>query len=97
MYCPDEYKNNPLAMQAWKEGYEAGLDQGQADTYGMTAIIGIVFLVLVLAILSGCSDTYRYPCQDPSNITAKECKPPACYADETCTEYLIDVPNETKS
>jgi hypothetical protein len=90
MYCPDEYKNNPLAMRAWKDGYESGLDQGQADTHGMTAIIGIVFLVLVLAIISGCSDAYRYPCQDPANQAKPECAPPECVADGTCTDYLVE-------
>ena len=90
MYCPDEYKNNPLAMRAWKEGYESGLEQGQADTYGMTAIIGIVFLVLVLVIISGCSDAYRYPCQDPANQAKPECTPPECVADGTCTDYLVE-------
>jgi hypothetical protein len=90
MYCPDEYKNNPLAMRAWKEGYESGLEQGQADTYGMTAIIGIVFLVLVLVIISGCSDAYRYPCQDPANQSKPECTPPECVADGTCTDYLVE-------
>ena len=23
----DKYKNNPLALQAWQDGYEEGLDQ----------------------------------------------------------------------
>jgi len=55
-------------------------------------------LVTVSAVflIAGCSDQYRYPCQDPANQNSKECKPPACYADETCTEYLIDVGDETK-
>jgi hypothetical protein len=47
-------------------------------------VISAVFLI------AGCSDTYRYPCQDPENQKLKECNPPVCEADGTCTEYLIE-------
>lgn len=32
---------------------------------------------------------YRYPCQDPVNFGKRECLPPACLADESCTFMLI--------
>ena len=54
-------------------------------------------LAWVALIIAGCADQYRYPCQDPANRNSKECKPPVCYADETCTEYLIDTSDETQS
>lgn len=57
---------------------------------------GFMLVWAVLAI-AGCDSQYRYPCQDPSNMKSKECKSPICDADETCTEYLIEVPHETKS
>ena len=57
---------------------------------------GFMLVWAVLAI-AGCDSQYRYPCQDPSNLKSKECTSPICDADETCTEYLIEVPHETKS
>jgi len=54
-------------------------------------------LVWAVFAIAGCDSQYRYPCQDPSNMRSKECKSPICDADETCTEYLIEVPHETKS
>jgi hypothetical protein len=39
--------------------------------------------------LTGCGDTYRYPCQDPKNWGKPECEPPQCDASGTCTKDLI--------
>ena len=44
--------------------------------------------------LAGCSDTYRYPCQNPKNQNTAACQPPACEADGTCTKYLLKDQNE---
>ncbi len=52
--------------------------------------VGLVVASAVFAI-AGCSDQYRYPCQDPANQNSKECKPPACEADGTCTDYLVEI------
>ena len=43
--------------------------------------------------LSACDDfsSYRYPCQDPVNFNSKECTPPVCEADGSCTKYLLDI------
>ena len=43
---------------------------------------------LILPILFGCSDGYRYPCQDPENWETKQCKKPYCSANGTCPEDL---------
>lgn len=49
----------------------------------------LALLLLPFAImLTGCSDTYRYPCQDPENWEKKECKKPYCSANGTCPEDL---------
>ena len=48
----------------------------------------------VLLTIIGCADSYRYPCQDPKNWHKPECNKPKCKANETCTEYLIEVANE---
>ena len=50
---------------------------------------GLVTVSVVFAI-AGCSDQYRYPCQDPANQRSTECNPPVCEADGTCTEYLVE-------
>lgn len=49
----------------------------------------VVFIVTVF-ILSG-DGFYRYSCQDPENWRNKECNPPSCVADGTCTKYLITI------
>jgi hypothetical protein len=51
---------------------------------------GFVLVAAVFAI-AGCSDQYRYPCQDPANQASKECNPPECVADGTCTDYLVEI------
>ena len=93
----DKYKNNLLALKAWQEGYEEGLDQCDASAGMLRWVIVFAVLIVCVLLLSGCDSQYRYPCQDPSNLRAAECKSPICDADETCTEYLIEVPHETKS
>ena len=44
------------------------------------------YLVIVMMIvLTGCEDRYRYPCQDPKNWDSPECNPPICTASGTCS------------
>lgn len=54
--------------------------------------------LLVLA-LSGCGydGHFRYPCQDPANWEAPDCKPPLCEVNGACPEDLVgtDVFNGT--
>jgi len=51
---------------------------------------GFMLVATVFAI-AGCSDQYRYPCQDPVNQGKPECTPPECVADGTCTDYLVEI------
>jgi hypothetical protein len=44
------------------------------------------YILLVLSLLAGCEDRFRYPCQDPKNFEAAECKPPICTATQTCPD-----------
>ena len=44
--------------------------------------------LLLLVGLLGCSENYRYPCQDPENWETKQCKKPYCSANGTCPEDL---------
>jgi hypothetical protein len=49
----------------------------------------IIKYILIAVLLVGCSDVYRYPCQDPANHNKIQCNPPVCEASGTCTKYLI--------
>lgn len=91
----DKYKNNPLALQAWQEGYEEGMDQCESTADTFKLIVVITACILGVLLVSGCSDRYRYPCQDPANQTKQECTPPECEADGTCAKYLLKDSNET--
>jgi hypothetical protein len=56
----------------------------------------IKYIVASLSLLAiiGCSDQYRYPCQDPKHHSSPSCNPPVCEASGTCTKYLLKVQNE---
>jgi hypothetical protein len=56
----------------------------------------IWFLSVLLVVLTGCDDHYRYPCQDPKNWQNEECKPPICTATATCPDQLIKPEKESK-
>lgn len=42
----------------------------------------------MLFLLAGCSENYRYPCQDPNNWGEPICSKPFCSANGTCPEDL---------
>jgi hypothetical protein len=50
--------------------------------------------IITALLLAGCSDTFRYPCQDPANHYKTHCNPPVCEASGTCTKYLLKEQNE---
>jgi len=45
--------------------------------------------LLVVLLLVGCSDSYRYACQNPDNFHKAECQKPKCLFTQTCPEYLV--------
>ena len=45
--------------------------------------------LLLLLLLTGCEDRYRYFCQNPDNFQAQQCQKPRCQFDQTCPEYLV--------
>ena len=47
-----------------------------------------VLILLSSLILVGCTEHYRYPCQDPANWNAEECQRPACEAEGICPDQL---------
>ena len=46
------------------------------------------YLLLVL-LLAGCDDRYRYPCQNPDNFALEQCQKPKCLFTQMCPEYLV--------
>jgi hypothetical protein len=44
---------------------------------------------LLLLMLAGCQDQYRYACQNPDNFYKAECQKPKCLFTQTCPEYLV--------
>jgi len=53
-------------------------------------------LSILLVLLTGCEDRFRYACQDPQNWQNAECKPPICTATATCPEQLVKPEQEKK-
>jgi len=49
-------------------------------------------MLITALLLVGCTDTYRYPCQDPENAEKAECNRPACEADGMCYDTLNGLP-----
>jgi hypothetical protein len=45
--------------------------------------------LLLLLLLTGCEDRYRYPCQNPDNFHAEQCQKPKCLFTQMCPEYLV--------
>lgn len=45
--------------------------------------------LLLLLLLAGCEDRYRYKCQNPEHFHAEECQKPKCMFTQTCPEYLV--------
>ena len=48
-----------------------------------------ISLLLVLFLMSGCEDRYRYVCQNPDKFDLPECQKPRCLFTQTCPEYLV--------
>ena len=51
-------------------------------------------ILTVVLLLTGCSDTYRYPCQDPENANKPECNRPLCEVDGFCFDKLNGLPEK---
>ena len=49
-----------------------------------------LLLVLPLALGFCGKESFRYPCQDPTNWESAECKPPICTANGACPEDLVE-------
>lgn len=47
------------------------------------------YALVLLLLLAGCEDRYRYYCQDPKNFSAKRCQRPDCLFTQDCPDYLV--------
>jgi hypothetical protein len=45
--------------------------------------------LLVLLLLAGCQDHYRYKCQNPDHFQDLECQRPKCLFTQQCSDYLV--------
>jgi hypothetical protein len=45
--------------------------------------------LLLMVMLAGCNDIYRYPCQNPDNFYKPDCQKPKCLFTQMCPEYLV--------
>jgi len=52
----------------------------------MKTIAAVSFIVL----LAGCSQQFRYPCQDPENWEKSECKLPICEVNRDCPQHIFE-------
>lgn len=48
-----------------------------------------IITLIALLCLAGCSDRFRYPCQDPANWNSAQCQKPACEVNRTCPDLLV--------
>jgi len=51
----------------------------------------MVKLIIILGVVCmvGCSDYYRYPCQNPDNWDKDICKKPWCEISKSCPEHIF--------
>jgi hypothetical protein len=54
--------------------------------------IRIITLIALMSLV-GCTDRFRYPCQDPANWGNDECKKPTCEVNRTCPELILKEKN----
>jgi hypothetical protein len=47
------------------------------------------YALVLLLLLAGCEDHYRYHCQDPANWSQKRCQRPDCLFTQDCPDYLV--------
>lgn len=46
--------------------------------------------LIALLCLAGCSDRFRYPCQDPASWNSAQCQKPQCEVTRTCPDLLVN-------
>jgi hypothetical protein len=49
----------------------------------------VKYALVLLLLLAGCEERYRYYCQDPANWAAKRCQRPDCLFTQDCPDYLV--------
>lgn len=47
-------------------------------------------LIVMSLLLAGCSQEFRYPCQNPDNWDKDICKKPLCEVNRDCPEYVFE-------
>lgn len=57
----------------------------QMAAYGAAFFLGVI----LVGLMSGCKDRYRYECQNPENFHMEQCQKPRCQFTQQCPEYLV--------
>jgi len=50
----------------------------------------IITTTTMILLLAGCSQQFRYPCQDPANWDKLECKLPICEVNRECPQHIFE-------
>ena len=45
--------------------------------------------LLILLLLVGCEQRYRYACQDPNNWETAQCQKPLCEVNQDCPDHVF--------
>lgn len=58
----------------------------------MTQYVKLAIAVLALPVLfmTGCDQSFRYPCQDPENWNSAQCQKPTCEVNRECPEHIYN-------
>lgn len=88
------FEDKPTRMHkvCFEEGYEHGYTDGYEDGASSVRMIRwamVCIAAVVIAILAGCQDRFRYPCMDKSNWDKEECQRPMCAITQTCPDQLM--------
>jgi len=54
----------------------------------------LAMLLGASVLLSGCEQSYRYPCHNPDNWDSPRCKAPICEVNKDCPSHILPKPTE---
>ena len=61
----------------------------------LKTVKSIMTMLSMCLVVNGCTENFRYPCQDPKNWDSEDCKPPICTATGTCPDD-VRLPEKVK-
>lgn len=74
----------------WRRVVEGAMMRDREDSaWGFKIALYALAMFALLALATGCSDRFRYACQDPKNWKNEECVRPTCAVNGVCPDQLI--------